>query len=223
MWRSMADQRKVQVLDSYQTLKAIRTAADTTVAPTAGPPLPQRPRKKTVPTKQVIICYECGYTFQLHGRAKHVPCSKCRADLDLTDHVITGKWSQSLKTAASILIKPDGIVQSGDLVGKHIILDGKLEAGTLRALEGLELGPRAEFREEALQTPSLKIGGGADITLHHPATYRELEILGALHATVQITGRVFIHAGGLLEGQLTAAHLQVETGGGLLAQVNVTA
>ncbi len=215
----MADPRKVKVLDSYQTLKAVRTAADSDAV--SGAPLPARPRKKTVPTKQFIICYECGYTFQLHGRAKKVPCSKCRASLDLTDHIITGKWSGPLKTAASIHIKPEAVVQAGDLVGKTVLLDGKLEAGTVRALERLEIGPRAKFDEGSIHAPNLLVGDEADVTFRQASQWRDLEIHGTVRAAVLATGRVIIRSGGLLEGELTAEHLQVEEGGGLRARVTI--
>lgn len=224
----MADPRKVKVLDSYQTLKAVRGAgADDRVQSAAAelappkPPLAGAPRT-VIPSKQVILCHECGYSFQLHGRARTVPCSKCRAVLDLTDHVISENWSQSLKTAAAIHIQLGAVVLAGELVGRHVMLDGKLAGGRVRALERLTLGPHAEFSEDSVSAPDWEIGAGAVFTWRQRLACRALDIGGSLRARVQATGLVTIHAGGLLDGELTAAHLAVEEGGSLCALLTLT-
>ena len=169
----MAKRKKTGTLDSYATIKAIARAAHTHPAGPATPPAPtaidSRPTaasdlhplgahvaRTVVPSRQIIQCHACGYTFQLHGRAKQINCSKCRLMLDLTDHVIGGKWSETLKTAGRIHIKPDGIVQAGELVAQDIVLEGAVEGGTLRALRRLEIAAGAMFSERALVAVDLR-------------------------------------------------------------------
>ncbi|NQU10424.1 polymer-forming cytoskeletal protein, partial [bacterium] len=186
----MAKQRKVKVLDSYQTLKAVRTTARNpsprvakphrTATAQAAPPEPPKSvvhiGRTTIPSRHVIICYECGYQFQLHGRIPRVPCSKCRADLDLTEHEVTGPWTKSLKTATTVRIQRGAVIRGADLVGKQIILEGRLVEGSLRALERLELRAGAEFPEASISTVDLTVGAGAEISFQQPVTYREVEI-----------------------------------------------
>ena len=234
----MAKYKKTGTLDSYATIKAIaranpvppaaKAAEPATEAPGHAPadqsdvrPLGAHVARTVVPTRQVIHCYACGYTFQLHGRAKQINCSKCRLMLDLTDHVIAGPWSEPVRTAGRIHVKPEGIVQAGELVAQEILLEGALEGGSLRAMRRLEIAAGAMFSERAIQATDLRIGPGAAVTFKQPAEYRDVEIAGNLQAQLRTTGVVTILPGGLLEGELTGPHLVVTDGGGLRAAVRI--
>ncbi len=230
----MSKSRKVSVVDGYTALKAAQHAVKTNdraepAAPEGGDHQPPSELQKlgahvtrtAVPAKRVIECYECGYKFQLHGKAPTTNCSKCRATLDLEDHVIDRKWNGPLKTAGTIHIAADGVVETGNLVANDIILEGTIEAGTARALRKLELHPGARFSEANIHAPDLVIAPDATIAFIDPAEFRDVEIFGALRANLSATGIVTIHAGGSFEGQLQSAHLIVEDGGGLIADLRI--
>jgi len=232
----MSKSRKAGVVDSYAAIKAVERAAVargqpvSTGAPeppaSAPPPdlkqLGAHVAHTALPPKQHIECYECGYKFQLHGRAATTHCSKCKVVLDLTDHVIDTRWTRSFKTCGIIRIAASGIVESGELIARDIILEGTLESGTLRALGKLELCEGARFSELNIQSRDLVIAPGATIAFMEPAEYRNVEISGALRANLRATGLVTVRAGGSLEGELHGEHLSVEDGGGLLAVVQIT-
>jgi len=226
--------RKVSVVDGYTALKAAQHAVKTTdraepAAPEGGDQQPTSELQKlgahltrtAVPVKRVIECYECGYKFQLHGKSPTTNCYKCRATLDLEDHVIDRKWNGPLKTAGTIHIAADGVVETGDLIANDIILEGTIEAGTARALRKLELHPGARFSEANIHAPDLVIAPAATIAFIEPVEYRDVEIFGALRATLHGSGSVTIHAGGSLEGKIHCEHLVVEDGGGLNAVANI--
>jgi hypothetical protein len=228
----MAKSRKAGVVDSYAAIKAAQHAGQarapaTPAAPTTtgGPSdlkaLGAAISHTAVPAKQFIECYECGYKFQLHGRAQTTNCSKCRVVLDLTDHTIDGKWNKSFKTAGTIHLAATGVLQSSDLVANDIILAGTIEAGTVRALRRLELHPGVRFSEHSLNAPDLLVASGATLAFLEPARYVDVEIAGNLRATLAVTGVVIIRATGCFEGDLTASHLLVEEGGGLCASVRI--
>jgi cytoskeletal protein CcmA (bactofilin family) len=217
------------VVDSYAAIKAAGRAVKSrgVVAPVPDASsdelqkLGAQVRQGAVPTKQLIECYECGYRFQLHGKVPKTNCNKCRATLDLADHTIANRWSGTLKTAGSVRVTADGIVEAGSIIANDFILEGKVEAGIVRAMRRLELRPSARFSEHNLEAPDLLIAAAATIALIEPAEYRNVEIYGTLRANLQATGTVTVHTGGLLQGELHGERLVVNEGGGLQARVCV--
>jgi hypothetical protein len=146
----VAKYKKTGTLNGYATIKAVaRAAPSRSKAKPAKPAKPPEPAaaaggrgtveraevkslgahvaRTAIPTKQLIHCHACGYSFQLHGRTKEINCSKCRIILDLRDHVIDGPSTETIKTAGAIHIKPTGIVQEGELVAQDIVLEGTVE------------------------------------------------------------------------------------------------
>jgi cytoskeletal protein CcmA (bactofilin family) len=219
----MAKTRKDGVVDSYTAIKAAGRAVKSR-APTEGDELQKlgaQVRQGAVPSKQLIECYECGYRFQLHGRVPKTNCNKCRATLDLSDHTIENRWSGALKTAGAVRVSAEGIVEAGSIMCNDFILEGKVEAGLVKAMRKLELRPGARFSEHNLEAADLLIAAGASIALIEPAEYRDVEIAGSLRANLHATGVVTVRAGGCLEGEVRSRHLVVEDGGGLRGMVTV--
>ena len=205
----------------------MRPAATPAVASTGGGPggdlkaLGAAIAHTAVPAKQLIECYECGYRFQLHGRASTTNCSKCRATIDLTDHTIDKRWSGTLKTAGTIHITADGVVEAGALVANDIVLEGTIEAALVRGMRRLELRTGARFSEANVTAPQLLIAAGAAIAFIEPAEYRDVEIAGTLRANLRATGLVTVRPGGSLQGQMHGGRLVVEDGGGLQATLHI--
>jgi len=227
----LANSRKDGVVDSYAAIKAAGRAAKSRpgmAAPVSGDSadelqkLGAQVRQAAVPTKQIIECYECGYRFQLHGRVPKTNCNKCRATLDLSDHVIDKRWSGSLKTAGAVRVTAEGVVEAGSIIANDFILEGKVEAGLIKAMRRLELCPGARFSEHNLKSPDLVVATGAAVALIEPAEYRDVEIAGTLRANLVASGVVMIRATGCFEGKLHAARLVVAEGGGLQAAVAMT-
>jgi cytoskeletal protein CcmA (bactofilin family) len=227
--------RKVNTLDSYATIRAV---ARTKPVPAAQPPAPDdhgasdeaapdaqtpgaRVARTALPVKHQIDCYECGYKFQVHGRVTTTHCPKCRALLDLADHIIDAEWVETIKTAGTIRLTSTGVLKNGDLIGAEIILEGIIEGGRARALRTLELGAGAIFSEKAVSGPDLRIASGADFKFKQEAKYRNVEVLGTLRARLEATGVITVKPGGLLEGEVQTEHLIVEDGGGLKAQLRI--
>jgi predicted Zn-ribbon and HTH transcriptional regulator len=227
--------RKVNTLDSYATIRAVaRTkpvsatqppaAEDTGASDETAPDaqnLGARVARTTLPVKHQIDCYECGYKFQVHGRVTTTHCPKCRALLNLTDHVIDTEWVDTIKTAGTIRLTSTGILKNGDLIGADVIVEGIIEGGRARALRTIELGAGAIFSEKAVSGPDLRIASGADFKFKQDAKYRNVEVSGTLRARLEATGVITVKQGGLLEGDIQTEHLIVEDGGGLKAQLHI--
>ncbi len=233
----MPKNRKVNTLDSYATIRAVaRTkpvpgsppsapAADDATAAAVPPADLQRTgarvARTTVPVKHHIECYECGYKFQVHGRATTTHCPKCRVLLDFKDHLIDSEWVETIKTAGTIRLTATGVLKSGDLIGADVIIEGIIEGGRARALRTIELGAGAIFSEKAVSAPDLRIAPGAEFKFKQEARYRNVEIFGTLHAKLESTGIITVRPGGLLAGEVQARHLVVEDGGGLKATLRI--
>lgn len=232
----MAKNRKVNTLDSYATIRAVarNKPAPATHPPAADEPpaapdeaahdaqgLGARVARTTLPVKHQIDCYECGYKFQVHGRATTTHCPKCRVLLDFADHVIDTEWVDTIKTAGTIRLTSTGVLKNGDLIGADVILEGIIEGGRARALRTLELGAGAIFSEKAVSASDLRIASGADFKFKQDAKYRNVEVLGTFHARLEATGVITVKPGGLLEGEIQTEHLVVEDGGGLKAQLHI--
>lgn len=219
----MSKSRKVDVVDSYATIKAIARAPDALPAP---PPAELRPAgagKTALPPKKLIECFECGYKFQLHGRAPNTTCNKCRAVLDLTDHIVDQRWTGTIKTGGMVRVLPNGVVESGTIIANDMVLEGVIESGNVRLMRRLEVRRGCRFSAKHTKAHDLLVADGATVTLTEPAEYRDVEVVGALHASLTATGTVTIRANGSFEGQLRTAHLILEEGGGLQAEVQVVA
>ncbi len=153
----MPKNRKVNTLDSYATIRAVARAKPVPGGPAADdaiqadPNVPDvqtpgaRVARTTVPVKHAIECYECGYKFQVHGRATTTHCPKCRVLLDFKDYLIDSEWVETIKTAGTIRLTTTGVLKSGDLIGADVIIEGIIEGGRARALRILELGAGAIF------------------------------------------------------------------------------
>jgi len=229
----VAKYKKTGTLDAYSTIKAVARAAPPLPGPAAGTPAGPAPTdspppptahiaRTAIPTKQIIECYECGYTFQLHGRVKTINCSKCRVNLNLADLTLSTTCTETLKTVGTIRLTAEAVLQSGELVGGDVVLEGTVEGGTIRAMRRLELGAGAIFSEKAIRALDLRIAPAADITFRQEARFRNVEILGRLTAPLRATGLITIRPGGLLAGEIHAEHLVVEDGGGLQAALRIS-
>jgi cytoskeletal protein CcmA (bactofilin family) len=227
--------RKVNTLDSYATIRAVARTKPGSAPPASAPAEPAaseepthdvaksgaRVARTTVPVKHPIDCYECGYKFQVHGRATTTHCPKCRVLLDLTDHTIDTEWVDTIKTAGTIRLTSTGVLKNGDLIGADVILEGIIEGGRARASRTLELGAGAIFSEKAVSGPDLRIGPGAEFKFKQDAKYRNVEVMGTFRARLEATGMITVRPGGLLEGEVQTEHLVVEDGGGLRAQLHI--
>lgn len=230
----MTNPRKATVVDGYTVVKLVRRTVAGGDEPAPSPsPVPQKKppaadgEKKlhidhtVVPSKHPIRCYQCGYEFFLTARLPKTYCPKCRIILELTDYTIEGEWSESLKTAGMIRIAPQAVVKAGELLATDVVLEGRVEGGRVEAYRRLELGPGAVYDPSRLRAPDLRVAPGAEIRLKEQVSFRDVEILGSLDARLRASGRVTVHAGALLIGELESAHLVVEEGGGLRARVRV--
>lgn len=232
--QSVARSRKSDIVDGFNVYKAAQRAAQEgrkpsdaeEPPPSSGKP-PEGERKigshigRTVlPTKHEVTCYECGYEFQLAGAVKTTYCSKCRAKLTVESVTINRAWSEDVKTAGSLRIASDGVVEAGTLMANHVILEGRVIGGHVRAFRWLELRTASGYAPERLEATRLRIGADAHLILPE-VRFDQVEVLGTLKARIHAADWVQVRPGGRVEGEVHTPRMDVEMGGMLRASLEI--
>ncbi len=174
-----------------------------------------------MPTKQDIYCYSCGYVFPTTGKLPKLFCPKCRTLLEQGDHVLEGSVAGPVETTGTIRVAAGAVLTSGMLVARDIVLEGRVEGGGLKAYRWLEIGAEAVFDQDLMSGQDLRVAAGARVKFKGRMLFRNLEVAGELHANVVASGHVTVRPGGHFRGRLQGAHLSVEEGGGLTAELHV--
>ncbi len=204
---------------SQNNRPAAATPPDT---PGTAPATASVSARTTLPTRQHIRCYECGYEFNLTGRMSTTHCPKCRVALDLAGYTIDTDCRETLKTLGKIKITARGVVASAQLLGTDVDLAGKVTHSTIEATRELTLFPGAEFTRGNFKAPDIKLLAGGEITFQSPALYRNVDVGGVLHAQLYATGVVTLRAGARFTGSIRGGRLVVEDGAVLDATLNIS-
>lgn len=229
--------KRTKVVDSFVTLRAAqRRAQDGPSSPPSSTPPPERTIKKpdsgprkpgthigrtVLPSKYEVVCYDCDFEFTITGKAKSTHCPKCRQLLDLTDHTITGTFTDKLVTAGRVTLSRTAVLEGGRITANDVKLEGTVKEGQLKVQHTLELAAGAAIPEDLVQARNLRVAAGASYTFRKKVTFRTVDVFGALRANLWAEGLVTVHPGGHLKGKLNTVHFCVLEGGGLSADVVV--
>lgn len=176
-----------------------------------------------LPPKHKLVCFDCGYRFEISGKIESILCPKCRVDISLRDEVVAGEWEGDLKTGGTVEIKADGVIVGGEIIAKEVVFDGRIEGGSINAYDRLLFGSGASYDPDLIETPNLGIAAGTALKLTGGQSFKSVWIAGALECDeLEVAETIEIEAGGLFKGKLRARNLIVADGGGLNAAVDVS-
>ncbi len=176
----------------------------------------------TLPPRQHIRCFECGYEFNLTGRMTSTYCPKCKTALDLAGYTIDSDCSENLKTLGTICITSRATISSARMLATDIDLAGKVVTSTLQAFGRLILHAGADFMRKDVKSTDLRVEAGAELSLGGFAVYRNVDVAGVLKANLFATGLVSVHATGALIGDVCGGHLAVKDGGILQGHIRIS-
>lgn len=232
----MSALRKARDVDGLSVVRALRHAQEAghekppPSEPAAPPPVVKPPPvdastarigRTALPTKHEIFCYECGYTFLATGHVHSLRCPKCKMLLDQADYTIEVECREPVRTTGSIRLAAAGVLSAGALVARDVVLAGRVEGGTVKAYRRLELEAGVRADPDLLSSMDLRIGPGLAMTLKGKKMYRHVDVAGELDAHLAASGVITVRAGGHLKGRIHGAHLVVEEGGGLNAELDI--
>ncbi|MEX2607226.1 MAG: polymer-forming cytoskeletal protein [Kiritimatiellia bacterium] len=228
--------KKTKVVDGFTAIRAAQEAArhgrgdplrpDSSTSPpaktTGDPKAGTRIGRSVMPSKREVICPECGVTSSVTGRVELWVCTHCRHRMKLQDlELAAGDWSDELEVGGTVIVPEGTRLKGGKITANDIVLMGQMDGTELRACRQCTIGASAKVDWVRLKAMDLELGAGVSITPGKPIQGRNLILHGKFSGNASLTGRLVIHADGDFSGQLRAAGLQVEEGGGFRAQLDV--
>ena len=230
----MAALRKSNEVDGFSLVKAVRHAkaeghepkpAVATPPASAPPPpvekAPARIGRTALPSKNEIFCYNCGYTFQITGQVQTLYCAKCRTILEKKDFEVDGESTADITTTGNIRVGPQAVLKGGSLIGRDVILAGRMEGGHIKAFRRVELEPGSAWVQEQIVATDLRVAAGATVEWKGKVLFRNVDVYGELKVDLACSGLLSVFPGGHFRGKLQGAHLMVEEGGGLNGEFRV--
>lgn len=235
----MARKSRPKEIDGFTSIQAVRRSGRASRQARLRPSsshLPERPPQEetaapaerkarigqtALPQKHEIVCYECGYGFSLRGKVDRTYCPKCRCELEFKNITIEGEGSRTVKTIGTVEIASGAVVTGGEIIANNVVIAGDATAVDIRAVNRLELDRGARYDVSRGEIKDLVIRERGKFRFTRRIACRDLDIRGELNAKVAAQGRVTVHAGGLLKGEIGGAHLCVEDGGGLSIKADI--
>ncbi len=178
--------------------------------------------RTALPSRNQIVCYECGYAFTLPGSIHETYCPKCRKFLDRSDYTITRETTESTRTVGSVSIEENAVLKDVSVIARNITVSGDAARATLRASDTLQINKNARFDITRLRMSNLVIGTGADITIERNVSCQNLEIRGCLRSNIMCDGTAKMSAGAVFVGRLYSRGLVIEDGTRLQAELHAT-
>ncbi len=232
----MAAKKKTQVIDGFQSVQAVkhsgrgskeaRTRQSKSRLPEQKELEPGSKQKATrigqtaVPEKHELVCYMCDYQFVTHGRIHNPFCPKCKSELDMGNHVITGDWKLDVKTMGTIEVKPDAVVTGASLVAQNMVLAGNIrEAKLVQVTRSLELHPGAQLQPKTLVARHLTFHPKSKFSIRRKLDCHTVDIGGDLKANLHAESCVIIRANATFKGEIYTPRLTVEDGATISASM----
>ena len=230
----MAALRKSTDVDGFALVRAVRHAkaeghdvspSKPGPAPSAPTPAAEKPVARfgstALPSKNEVVCYHCGYTFQTTGKVQTLYCAKCRTILEKKDFELDGESTADVTTTGSIRLGPNAVLKGGTLTARDVILAGRMEGGTIKAFRRVVIEPEAVWLQEQITAADLRVAAGARVEWKGKVLFRNVDVCGELRVDLACSGLLSVFPGGHFQGRLHGAHLMVEEGGGLTGDFRV--
>ncbi len=228
--------RKPTVVDGFTAIRAAQEAArhghGDPLRPEGGGDEAEKPEitakagtrigRSVVPTKREVICPACGFRSEVAGKLQLFVCAGCHHRMKLDDVTLPeGEWSGELETGGTVTVPAGTLLKGGRIHANDVQLHGKMRGAEVRASRRTVLHPGGDADWVRLVTHDLEVGPGLSITPGKPLELRHLELQGKFCGNVKLTGTLTVHASGDFSGQVRAAGLSVEEGGGLRAALDI--
>ncbi|WFB37328.1 polymer-forming cytoskeletal protein [Kiritimatiellota bacterium B12222] len=228
--------KKTKVVDGFTAIRAAQEAArhgrgdplrpqsETPNKPpgTADPKSGARIGRSVMPTKREVICPECDTISSVVGKVELWVCTHCRHRMKLQDlELPDGEWSDEIEVGGTVIIPSGTKLMGGKITANNVVLQGEMAGVELRACNKLTIGAHAKPDWVRLKMLDLEVGVGVNLTPGKPIEGRNLLLHGKFAGNAVLSGRLHIYADGDFSGQLRAAGLEVEEGGGFRAQLDV--
>lgn len=229
--------KKTQVVDGFTAIRAAQEAArhgrGDPLRPDANEETSESRPESTVkagtrigrsvlPSKREIICPQCGYVTEVTGKLQLFVCQGCRQRMKLEDVTLpAGEWSGEIETGGTVVVPEGTLLKGGKIVANDIRLEGKMQGVELRSCRRLHVFASASVDWVRVAMRDLELGPGVKLTPGRQLEMRHLILHGSFCGNLRLNGTLTIHASGDFSGEVRAAGLHVEEGGGLRASLDI--
>jgi cytoskeletal protein CcmA (bactofilin family) len=175
-----------------------------------------------MPTKREVICPECGASSSVTGKVELWVCNICRHRMKLQDLALPPEeWEGEIEVGGTVIIPAGAVCKGGSITANDIVLQGEMAGVELYACRKLTIGANAKPDWVRMKNLDLELGVGVNLTPGKPVLGRHLALHGKFAGTAILEGTLTVFADGDFSGELRAAGLSVEEGGGLRAKLDV--
>lgn len=231
--------KKTKVVDGFTAIRAAQeaarhgrgdplrpeaAAADGSAAGGEGPESRAGTRigRSVMPTKREIVCPACGALSEMTGKLQLFVCTACKHRMKLEDVTLPeGDWSGEIETGGNVVIPAETRVMSGKIVANDVLLQGKMAGAEIRACRRLTVEGKGQVDWVRVQLRDLEVGAGVRCTPGKAMEARHLIVHGIFSGNIRLEGTLTVRACGDVSGQVRAAGLEVEEGGGLRASLDI--
>ncbi|MDX2079161.1 MAG: polymer-forming cytoskeletal protein [Terrimicrobiaceae bacterium] len=172
-------------------------------------PLPVAPALRE--HRRDVHCHRCGSVHSASHHARSTMCPGCHSAIDLIDFEFHSAASRPVDTRGSIFVGAAGSLTSSWIVCGSARIEGRI-SGSLISEGDVSLASRHALNCH-FSAPSIHVEKAARVALHVPVETDALIVRGRLSAAVRCRGRVHVHRGGVLIGDVNARSVIVERGG----------
>jgi cytoskeletal protein CcmA (bactofilin family) len=167
-----------------------------------------------------IQCFQCGHKMRVAKSLKQISCEKCGADILLADIEINTKRAGDFKTRGDIIVRKTGHIQGRLLLCRDLILSGRVD------VESIEVEQQISVRESSILSGKIKakkllIPIGLQLSVQEAISVEEVELYGTLNASLHVSGKVLIGSKAVMNGDVTARSIILESGGKVLGKMQI--
>lgn len=180
---------------------------------------PVEPRRRGAAQTRPVRCFECNHLQLVPLVATSTQCARCSIYISLVDHVITGPWSQNIRTRGNVTVKRRGNVSGCDIACHNLEVEGKINAS-------VDCSGDAVFRNSgrvmgSMHCRHLEVAKKCDVIFPQGVMTESADIEGTVLGNITCSGTIRIHKTGRVEGNATARSVDLKDGGVLSGRMSI--
>ncbi len=180
---------------------------------------PQKRKKDSAAPSFKVRCYRCYHVQPVSRFAKSTQCERCSAYISLANFEVGSVKKHTLRTRGDIVITKKGGLQNCDIACHHLTVNGTLDA-TLDCT-GDVIFRRSGTARGPIYCRRIIIEKKCEVKFPDGVMTQRADIHGQCLGDITCSGTITVFASGSVEGDVTAASVNLKEGGKITGQTNI--